>query len=583
MSAGAVPRAPIRRLSPATIERIAAGEVVERPASVVKELVENAIDAGATAVTVRLREGGLASIEVEDDGAGIVPEELDLALAPHATSKLAPDGPVDEVTALGFRGEALAAIATVARLRLTSRPPGLDGAEGIAVEGGSPPQRFVGARAPGTTLEVRDLFFNTPARRKFLRRPAIEQLEVVRTLERVYLAHPAITLRLESEGGPIAVLPAARSMEDAAAHVLGASLLREGFRLRAPIPGGTVRGILGRPSTAAPHSTGLHVSVNGRAIVARGIAQAVRAAYADLIPKGRFPVGAIDLELAPDRVDVNVHPTKREVRFAHERELTEAIRRAVRETLLAVPRVASPGTLPGERAPAPAPPFSESGIAPGGLAASAVQRRLLPDPADSLAPAGGAGRSGPRLLGCLDRLYWVAESDTGFVLIDQHAASERVLFDALLSEGRLARQELVVPFPLSLTPSQRATLAAESEAIESSGFAVEPFGPAMIRVRAVPTFRGSRARPEAFGGFLDELAEGGRPVPGAGLRERRAAIVACHAAIRAGDPVEAEELCRVLAALERAPGPGATCPHGRPIFVELSRARLDQWFLRSGL
>ncbi len=583
MTGGASPRAPIRRLSPATVERIAAGEVVERPAAVVKELVENAIDAGATAVTVRLREGGLASIEVEDDGGGIVPEELDLALAPHATSKLPPDGPVDAIVALGFRGEALAAIGAVARLRLISRPPGADGAEGIALEGGGALQRFSGARAPGTTVEVRDLFFNTPARRKFLRRAALEQLEVIRTLERVYLAHPTITLRIESEGAPVATLPAARSMEDAAAQVLGPPLPRESFRVHASIPGGTVRGILGRPSTAVPHSTGLYLSVNGRAIVSRAITQAVRAAYADLIPKGRFPVGAIELGLAPDRVDVNVHPTKREVRFARERELTEAIRRAVREALLAAPIAASPGALPRERAGSYVADVAETGRAPAALAAGAVQRRLVPESAVSTEAGVGSGRSGLRLLGCLDRLYWVAESGSGFLLIDQHAASERVLFDALLREGRLARQQLVAPFPVTLTPGQHATLEAEAAAVEASGFEVEPFGPATVRVRAVPSFRGSRARPEAFRGFLDELAEGGRPVPGAGLRERRAAIVACHAAIRAGDAVEAVELERVLAALDSGPGPGASCPHGRPIFVELSRARLDQWFLRSGL
>jgi DNA mismatch repair protein MutL len=575
---------PIRRLSPRTVERIAAGEVVERPASVVKELLENAIDAGATTVVVRLRDGGLGAIEVEDDGSGIEPDELGLALERHATSKLDPEGPIERIRSLGFRGEALASIASVARFRLLSRAAGQESASGISVEGEGEARRFSAARAPGTTVEVRDLFFNTPARRKFLKRPISEQLEVVRTVERQYLAHPSATMRVEADGREIAVLPAAARPEDAAAHVLGAAIRRDSFGVDAPVAGGSVRGVLGRPTSAAAHSTSLLIAVNGRPVTSRPIAQAVRAAYADHLPRTRFPVGVLWFTLDEERVDVNVHPTKREVRFAHERELLDEVRRRVREALRSAPQVAEvardrpPDRTVASRAPprtalAPLPP----------AAAGRAQRRLegvAADPPPERAAA--AGRPRIRLLGCLDRVYWVAESDDGFVLIDQHAASERALYEALLRHGGLARQELVTPATLELSPGRRATLAAEAESVEASGFEVEPFGPATVRVRAVPSFRGVRARPEAVLALLDELAEGGRPVAGGGIRERRAASLACHAAIRAGDAVEPEELARVLAALEGEPGATYACPHGRPIFVQLTRSRLDRWFLRAG-
>ena len=307
---------PIRKLAPETVERIAAGEVVERPASVVKELVENAVDAGATVVTVRIEGGGIDRIEVADDGIGIPPDELELAVERHATSKLAPEGPVEEIDTLGFRGEALAAIASVARLRLLSRPADREVGEGLSRVGGTAAGRFAAPRAPGTTVEVEDLFFNTPARRKFLKSPAAEQIDVTQTLERTYLARPKVTLRLEAEGHELAIYPATSELRDAATRVLGPEFLHGSFGVEGEVPGGRLYGVLGRPSLAVASSRGLYLAVNGRPIVSRPIQQSVRAAFGDYLPRTRFPVGVLHLELGPDRFDVNVHPTKREVRFA---------------------------------------------------------------------------------------------------------------------------------------------------------------------------------------------------------------------------------------------------------------------------
>jgi DNA mismatch repair protein MutL len=581
-------RRPIRRLAAETIERIAAGEVVERPASVVKELVENAMDAGATAIAVRLEGGGLALLEVADDGLGIPPGELELAVERHATSKLDPAGPIERIASLGFRGEALAAIASVSRFRLLSRPPDREVGEGLSVVGGAVAGRFSAPRAAGTTVSVEELFFNTPARRKFLRSAAAEQIEVVRTVERLYLARPSITLRVEAEGRELTALPAATRLEDAAARVLGPPLLREGFSVTGDVPGGTVRGVIGRPTTATASSTGLHLAVNGRPIASRSAVQAVRAAFGDYLPRGRFPVGLLHLEIDAERVDVNVHPTKREVRFVQERELLEALRIRVREALLASPQVAevSVERAPGARTGRPGPlvPYRPETRSSPPQGVPVVQERLYP-----VVPSGvpvevrpATGHPALTLLGCVQALYWVAESDGGLVLIDQHAASERVLYEWILREGVLARQVLVEPVPVRLSGTQREALRANAEAVRSAGFDVEAFGPETYLVRAVPVYRGRRARTEALGGLLDELGEGGRPTTTDGLRERTAATIACHAAIRAGDAVEPDEFRRVLAALYALPESSYSCPHGRPILLRFSRSRLDRWFLRTG-
>ena len=581
-----VARRPIRRLLPATIERIAAGEVVERPASVVKELVENSIDAGATAVAVRLDGGGLDRIEVADDGVGIPPEELELAVERHATSKLRPDDPLESIDALGFRGEALAAIGAVARLRLVSRPPERESAEGISVVGGRVVGRFSDARATGTTVTVEDLFFNTPARRKFLKGGASEQVEVVRTVERQYVARPNVAFRVESGGREILLCAPTTRLADAAARVLGAEFLRANFPVRAELPGGRLFGAIGLPAVAAPTSGLLFLSVNGRAIVSRGLSQAVRAAFGDALPRARFPVGVLHLELDPSVVDVNVHPTKREVRFAAEPALSDAVRRAVRAALIArpapadVPAAASPG-LAGDL---PGTSDEATGILPAAGDGGVAQRTLDAEPSPPRAARAPAASGARRfeLLGVLDALYWVAATDDGFMLVDQHAASERLLYEELRRDGRLARQELVDPITVRLTAAEVAAGATHAERVRAAGFEVDAFGPDTVRLRSVPTYRGRAARADDLRDLLRELADGGRPTLPDGLEERAAASLACHAAVRAGDPIAGSDLLAILRALDQLPERVRSCPHGRPIYVRIPRSRLDGWFLRRG-
>jgi len=567
------------------VERIAAGEVVERPASVVKELVENAIDAQASSVVVRLVGGGIDRVEVADDGVGIPPEELGLAVERHATSKLEPSGPVESVGSLGFRGEALAAIGSVTRLRLISRPADRDAAEGISVVGGAVAGRFSTSRAPGTTAEVEDLFFNTPARRKFLRSPASEQVEVVRTVERLYLARPTVGVRVESEGREILACPPTANLRDAAANVLGVPFLAASFPLHGEIPGGRLFGAVGLPAVAAPTSGLLYLAVNGRAVISRPIAQSVRAAFGDVLPRTRFPTGVIHLELDLRTIDVNVHPTKREIRFAREGELSEAIRRRVREALLGLP--AASEVVKGSARAFPGGPEPPPILPPARTEASA---RPLPQRTLDVASVPAAPRTvaavppGPtfELLGVLDALYWVATTEDGLTLLDQHAASERLLYESLRRDGTLARQHLVDPVTVPLSATERAAWAAHEEAVRSAGFELDPFGPDSVRVRSVPTYRGRSARVEAIHDLLNELAEGGRPTLPDGLAERTAATIACHAAIRAGDVVAPEEIVRLIESLDALPERVRSCPHGRPIFVRIPRSRLDGWFLRRG-
>jgi DNA mismatch repair protein MutL len=580
-------RAPIRRLAPATVERIAAGEVVERPASVVKELVENAYDAGAATVSIRLREGGLRRIEVADDGAGIPADELALAVERHATSKLAPDGPIEAIGSLGFRGEALGAIAAVSRLRLVSRPSGAEAAEGIEVVGGRIAGRFAEGRAVGTTVSVDDLFFNTPARRKFVGTPAREQVEVVRTVESLYLARPQVTVRLSNETGEIASLPATRSLADAAARVLGPEFARSAFPVTATAPVVRIDGVLGAPGAAGPTSTALHVAINGRPVVARPIASAVRVAFGETIPRSRFPVGVLHLEVDPTRVDVNVHPTKREVRLASARDVEAELRRAVREaldrtTIAAEPPVAADARVAAAWSSAVAR-RPRRAVGPAAVARAAQATLSVgPVPLERRVVAPSAGRPGLVLLGAIDAVYWVARADDGIVLVDQHAASERVLYATVLDGGAVARQTLVEPIPLELAALERAGLEAHADEVRAAGFEVERFGPATYRVLAVPTYRGRTVSARAVADLLRELADGGRPTVPDGFAERRAASIACHAAIRAGDVVEPGTIAELLGALDRLPDRPRSCPHGRPIVVRLSRARLDRWFLRSG-
>lgn len=583
----AADRRPIRRLDAPTIAQIAAGEVVDRPASVVKELIENAIDAHAREVRILLRGGGIGSIEVADDGEGILPSELAIALERHATSKLGSADDLAKVRSLGFRGEALAAIAAVARLTITSRPPSQESAKGIHVEDGRPPRTFDAGRPVGTTVLVEDLFYNTPARRKFLKSPVGEAQGTIQTVERLYLARPDVGLAIHGENGEIARFPPTEDLTEAAARVLGPELIPQALSLAVRLADLVeVRGVVAHPALFRSNSLGIHLVVNGRAIVSRNLTEAVRQAYRDYLPRSKFPVAVLHLTMDLDRLDVNVHPTKREIRIARERELADLLSHAIRERLSSAPnrsdraeRSPGRGSLPSV-SPLDVRISLPEKIRIASARSSAAAQRTLPISTPGLSRPMITSRSRPRLLGEVFHLYWIAEGEEGLMLIDQHAASERLLYDALIENGKLARQELVEPVPIPLTARRVATLEAQQAEISAAGFTVEPFGKGIYRLLSVPVYRGYSPPPDTIGELLDELASGGRPTVPNGLIERRAASIACHAAIRGGDAVSAEAMGRVLDGLSALPDGAYACPHGRPIRVLLPRSRLDRWFLR---
>jgi DNA mismatch repair protein MutL len=580
----------IHRLDAAAIAAIAAGEVVERPASVVKELVENAVDAGATEVLVAIEGGGIDRIDVIDDGRGIPAAELPLAVERHATSKLTHPDELPRLRTLGFRGEALAAIGAAARLTVLSRPPGSAEAHGITVEGGRIGAPFVAGAPVGTRVEVRELFFDTPARRKFLRAPATEQVEILTTLERLYLARPQVGLELRVGDREVARFPGTSSLREAAARVFGPEFSVASF----PVDSDGGQGLrvmaqLSRPVVSSASAQRLLLSVNGRSVVARSLTSSLRQAYVDYLPRGRFPIGAVDISVDPARVDVNVHPTKREVRFEREREVGEFLRTAVRRALRAQPHAALRPATPAPEAPtsdlhreSPAASHDRPLADPmsGETAVGGSQRRLIDE---SAAAVVAATHRHPGLVvhASLFDLYWVAEGPDDLVLIDQHAASERVVFDHLMASGRLARQDLVEPLRVELTSRQAEILRTHPDEVQAAGYTVEPFGGSAWRVLAVPTYRGRRVPVDRLGGLLDEIGEGGRPTTPDNFEARTAATIACHSSVRGGEKISAEEMGRILEQLYALPETAYACPHGRPILIRLPRGRIDGWFLRS--
>ncbi|MCI4362356.1 MAG: DNA mismatch repair endonuclease MutL, partial [Thermoplasmata archaeon] len=505
-------------------------------------------------------------------------------------SKLSGAEELESVATLGFRGEALAAVGAVSRLTILSRPSGSSEAASVTVEGGAVGPVATAARGPGTTVSVRDLFFNVPARQKFLRGAASEMLAVGDVVDRLYLARPDIRFSLTSEGREIRRYPRSDSRRDAAARVLGEELLDQSVEVSdGPSDGIAIAGVVGRPSIHRGTSQGIFLAVNGRTIESRPLAQAVRLAFQDYLPPSRFPVAVVHLMVDPSRVDVNVHPTKREVRIARERDVAErlrvAVRRAIREGGHTVDRDLPDLETPDRDGAAEDGPSAEAAVAEfdRGMPLAAIpasRQRTLSEPTVVARVAGTSRHPSIRLVGPLFDLYWVGESEGAAVWIDQHAASERVVYEMLRREGGLARQELVEPLTLRLTARRAEALRAHAGAVDAAGFSVEPFGGDAFRLRSIPTYRGRRPRPDAILALLDELADGARPTVPDGLAERVTASIACHSAVRGGDAIEAAEMGKILEALFALGDAAFACPHGRPILVQIPRSRLDRWFLR---
>ncbi|MFM2042937.1 MAG: putative mismatch repair protein MutL [Pseudomonadota bacterium] len=676
----------IRRLPDTLVNQIAAGEVVERPAAAVKELVENALDAGAGRIDVTLRDGGKALIAVVDDGSGMTPEELVVAVERHATSKL-PTDDLTRIRTLGFRGEALPSIGAVSRLTLTSRPRGQDSAFAITVEGGAKSAPVPAPGGVGTRVEVRDLFYATPARLKFLKRSRTESDHVEDTLRRLAMAHPDVAFTLTDDGRtPIRLSAGTGDLLDQRLARLGAVLGREFQENAIPVTaerqGVRLTGHIGVPTFNRPTAASQYLFVNGRPVKDKLLVGAVRGAYADFLARDRHPVLALFLEIDPVEVDVNVHPAKTEVRFRDQGLVRGLIVGALKHALAQAGHRASttvatgalgsfqPRTLPpgsfqwqpragggyggggygGNYGPGPvnrdlaeaalgyqAPLGGSPGTGDAAAAAAAMGSLFAHTPPnsaphaqvwggvppgltvanpDAVAEQGGqdgGGLAGGEMPGGfgfgpqartemgpaaadpavqyplgaaraqVHNTYIIAQTATGIVIVDQHAAHERLVYERIkrdLVEGGVKRQGLLIPEVVELDPADAERLVERAAELADFGLVVEPFGTGCVVVREVPALLGARANVKTLVQDLaDELAELGDTHL---LKERLDAVcssMACHGSVRAGRPMNGEEMNALLRQMEATPHSGQ-CNHGRPTYVELKLSDIERLFGR---
>jgi DNA mismatch repair protein MutL len=610
---------PIRRLPPEAVNRIAAGEVIERPAAAVKELVENALDAGSRRVTVRIERGGLGLIAIEDDGGGIARDELSLAVERHATSKLTASagGDVDllNIHTMGFRGEALPSIGAVARLAITSKARGAKEAWAIEVEGGAlqpvKPSAWAALSESGTRVEVRDLFFATPARLKFMKSERAEMMAVSEVVKRLAMARPDVAFSLEHDGRASLRLSAEADPENEGRRARLAAILGSDFApncIALDQMRDTVRlsGFAGLPTFNRGTREHQHLFVNGRPVKDRLIVGAVRAAYQDLLARDRHPVAALFLDLPPSEVDVNVHPAKTEVRFrdaalvrgliagALSHALAGAGHRASTTTAASALGAVRPHYTPqpalrawgvAEEAIAPGNFMMPSGrvevhsfaaaISPADLEA-AIQSTPSHDPEDARFFPLGAARAQ------IHETYIVAQTEDGIVIVDQHAAHERLVYERMkqmLASGGVRRQGLLIPEVVELDPSEAEALAARAEELAQLGLVIEPFGPGAILVRETPALLGHVDAAGMLKDLADDIAELGEAHA---LKERLEEVcssIACHGSIRAGRRLTADEMNSLLRQMEATPFSGQ-CNHGRPTYVELKLADIEKLFGR---
>jgi len=573
----------IQVLDQQTASRIAAGEVVTRPAAVVKELVENALDAGARHITVEIEEGGRRRIRVVDDGCGMTPEEAPLALQRHATSKIRQEEDLLGITTLGFRGEALPSIAQVSRLELLTRTPEAPGGFRIQAEGGEITDRRVAAAAVGTQVTVEDLFFNTPVRRKFLKSRDAEQAYILETLRHLALGHPAVYFRLVAGKRTLLAAPAAQTLRERVAAVYGAAVAEHVLPFALAGAPWATAGVLSLPEYTVASTRFQVLLVNRRVVQDRVLAATVKAAYQGLLPRGRHPVVVVHLSLPPEQVDVNVHPAKTEVRFRDPGRVYGLLLGSLRQGL---------GSLAGEKTlyqaawhPAPLAQVQERG------ACLTPTPRPANPPLVQAAPAAAFPSPPPQasspfrfqdlhLIGQLQGTYILAQSREGLVLIDQHAAHERVLYESLgTGTDCVSRQSLLFPQVVEVGPVQADWVKENLDLLARLGLVLEFFGGASFLVTAVPAWL-AQADIEAL--VLD-LVENLTPVKSQtspqAVQEQVKTVLACHGAIRAGQNLAMEEMAALLAQLDDLQV-SSHCPHGRPLWRLIPYADIRQSFRR---
>jgi DNA mismatch repair protein MutL len=598
--------------------QIAAGEVVERPASVVKELAENSLDAGARRVDIEIENGGRRLVRVVDDGGGMTPEEARLAVQRHATSKLKAAADLWSLSTFGFRGEALPSIAAVARMTLSTRTPESDAGFRLALEGGRETEAREVGMPQGTQIEVRDLFFNQPARLKFQKTDATESGNVSEALLRLSLGHPSAHIRLRSGGRVMLDLPPHRDLGERVRAALGRRGVGALHEARGREGSCEVHAFLGSPDETAGTSRNVFLMVGRRFVRDKNLLHALAMGYGELLERGRYPIAVLFVDVPGDEVDVNVHPQKLEVRFANGQEVQAAVRHVVAASLARAPWLRAPGNRPyslppgAERAalgfsqPRAVPRMGDGAHAEAGVRASSVaayetrspsapisplaRPSASPVPAALFAGEGSGFFASLRYLGQLERTYLLCEAAGELVILDQHAAHERVVFERIRREfasAPLARQGLLFPLPVDVgealmavfgEPSVSGTDAASL--LARLGFDVEPFGTGTLLVRAVPRLLDKADPKPLIIDLLEGAAEGAFPRAAPGALEHVFATMACHAAVRAGDALEPEQVRALLMQMDGI-DLATHCPHGRPVSVHVKTQELERRFGRT--
>ncbi|MDO1530114.1 DNA mismatch repair endonuclease MutL [Fulvimonas sp. R45] len=609
---------PIRPLTPDLVNQIAAGEVIERPSSVVKELVENSLDAGAARIEVDIEQGGARLIRVRDDGGGIAPDELPLAVASHATSKIGSFDDLEHVASMGFRGEALASVSSVARFALTSRQREAETAFRIEVDGGRLQAARPAQHPPGTSVEVRDLFYNVPARKKFMRAERTEFAHIDDLLKSLALARGGVEFRLSHNGKPVRIWKAARDEQAQlrrVAEVLGEDFPAQSLRVDHAAAGMHLSGWVGLPTASRSQADQQYFYVNGRLVRDRVVAHAVRQAYADVLFHGRHPAFVLYLELDPAGVDVNVHPAKHEVRFREQRLVHDFLFRTLHEALAQTRagQVESHAQADdGRLHMSTAGGGAAHAIAPGLPAVAratawpvrAEQNRLalgvrdepladyaalLGEPAHAAAatapmPAAGEGEAPPLgfAIAQLKSIYILAENAQGLVLVDMHAAHERITYEKLKA-GRacsnLRSQLLLVPLSLAVSAKEAAAAEEHAEALADWGLELSRSGPSGVVVRRIPALLEGADVGQLTRDVLAELAQHGSSRRLQELENELLSTMACHGSVRAGRRLTVPEMNALLREMEATERSGQ-CNHGRPTWTQLSLGELDRLFMR---
>ncbi len=574
----------IRRLSALVANQIAAGEVVERPASIVKELIENSLDAGARSVRVAIEQGGVKRIVVQDDGHGMSAEDLPLAVSRFATSKITDARDLERVATMGFRGEALASIASVARLAITASR-GSDAGATLVVAGGEEVRNGPAPHPPGATVEVSDLFYNTPVRRKFLKSDRTEAGHVSDVVRRLALGHPAVAFELKHGARVIERLPGTPDAGARVARVMGDEFLAQAVPVEASGAGDArLQGWVGLPTYSRAQATGQFFFVNRRAVKDRLVGHAVRQAYRDVLFHGRHPVFVLFLELDPAGIDVNVHPTKHEIRFRDGRRVHDFVFASLNRLLREARPGAEPAPVQYGTGSARERPALQTSMSLAELIAAERGDGARPRDGGAPAPAVEEGDTPPLgyALAQLHGAYVLSQNREGLVVVDMHAAHERITYEKLKADyqaGAMVAQRLLVPVSFDVTPREADLAETHADALETLGLVVERRGPRSLVVRQVPSLLANADAESLARDLLSEFAEFGSSDAIRARSEELLASMACHGSVRANRAMTVPEMNALLREMETTPN-GGQCNHGRPTFLVQSVAEFDRLFLR---